>query len=120
MVRFHWHVEEGAGASILPGSMTYAAPADSGVQHVAVDIEIPGEAAAQACITVPAGYLRQAGQVGELGVLLGHADAAEWRGPLLDALAVMLAEAGERGGRGEEQRDATCAHSATCILHACC
>jgi hypothetical protein len=91
MVRFHWHVEDGSGAFIPASGMEFEP--DSEVQHITCAIEIAGEAPAAACITVPRGYLTQ-GSVNEVGVLLGHDKAEEWRGPLMTALAVALAEAG--------------------------
>jgi hypothetical protein len=91
MVRFHWHVEDGCGASIPAGGMAFAP--GSAVQHVSCSIEVPGEGPAQACITVPRGYLTP-GAVKEAGVLLGHDDPVQWQGALLTGLAVALAEAG--------------------------
>jgi hypothetical protein len=94
MVRFRWHVEDGHGASIPHGGMAFHK--DTAVQHIHCSIDIPGEPPAQACITVPRGYLSE-GKVQEVGVLLGHDTPPEsWDGPLLTGLAVALAEAGAR------------------------
>lgn len=92
MVRFHWHVEDGSGASIPHGGMTFYS--DTAVQHINCNIEIPGEPHAQACITVPRGYLSE-GKVKEIGILLGHDTPESWDGPLLTGIAVALAEAGK-------------------------
>lgn len=91
MVRFHWHVEDGSGASIPHGAMSFHK--DTAVQHIYCNIEIPGEPHAQACITVPGGYLSE-GKVKEIGILLGHDTPESWDGPLLTGIAVALAEAG--------------------------
>lgn len=91
MVRFHWHVEDGSGASIPHGGMAFHA--DTAVQHIRCSIEVPGEPPAQAIITVPRGYLSE-GQVKEIGILLGHDTPDSWEGPLLTGIAVALAEAG--------------------------
>lgn len=91
MVRFHWHVEDGSGASIPHGSMAFHK--DTAVQHINCNIEIPGEPHAQACITVPRGYLTEP-KVKEIGILLGHDTPESWDGPLLTGIAVALAEAG--------------------------
>eukprot|EP00879_Flechtneria_rotunda_P006050 GHRR01006363.1.p1 GENE.GHRR01006363.1~~GHRR01006363.1.p1 ORF type:complete len:476 (+),score=185.34 GHRR01006363.1:2625-4052(+) len=93
MVRFHWHVEDGAGAFSPPGAMTYHK--ETGVQHVICHIEVPGERPpAQAFFTVPAGYMTE-GKVRDIGIVLGHGDKAEdWQGTLLTEIAVTLAQAG--------------------------
>jgi hypothetical protein len=96
MVRFHWHVEDGSGASIPHGGMSFHE--DTAVQHINCNIEILGEPHAQACITVPRGYLSE-GKVKEIGILLGHDEADSWQGPLLMGIAVALAEAGVYGVR---------------------
>jgi hypothetical protein len=66
---------------------------DTAVQHINCNIEIPGEPPAQACITVPRGYLSE-GKVKEIGILLGHDTPESWDGPLLTGIAVALAESG--------------------------
>jgi hypothetical protein len=91
MVRFHWHVEDGCGASIPHGGMSFHKA--TAVQHINCNIEIPGEPHAQACITVPRGYLSE-GKVQEVGILLGHDTPESYDGPLLTGVAVALAEAG--------------------------
>lgn len=91
MVRFHWHVEDGSGASIPAGAMSFHK--DTAVQHINCNIEIPGEPHAQAIITVPRGYLSE-GKVKEAGILLGHDKPEAWDGALLTGIAVALAEAG--------------------------
>lgn len=95
MVRFQWHVEEGYGAVIPPRGMQYHP--DTAVQHVACEIEVPGDTQpANAMFTVPAGYMTD-GKVKNVGIILGHGEnAEEWKGTLLTELAVKLAQAGKQ------------------------
>ncbi len=95
MVRYHWHVEDGHGAFIPPGSM--AMHPCTHIQHALCEIQVPGQPGpnAEACFTVPMRHLNE-GRVRDVGVILGHGDdAEEWQGPLLTQTAVALAQAGE-------------------------
>lgn len=118
MVRFHWHVEDGSGASIPAGAMNFHK--DTAVQHINCNIEIPGEPHAQAIITVPRGYLSE-GKVKEAGILLGHDMPESWDGALLTGIAVALAEAGVLPCWGACWSDAACRTAAAaaflCLRH---
>ncbi|GFR44573.1 hypothetical protein Agub_g5848, partial [Astrephomene gubernaculifera] len=93
MVRFHWHVEDGLGASVGPGQLVYLR--DYGVLQAMVEIEMPGGGTLEACMTIPQNYNTDSG-VKELGVVLAApgCEAGDWRGRLLSEVAVGLARSG--------------------------
>lgn len=67
----------------------------AGVRHITLDMELAGQnETVMSLLTVPADYL-DASKISPVGIVLAHgSDAEDWRGPLLEQLAVQFAQAG--------------------------
>ncbi len=91
MVRFHWHVEHGISAHCPRGP---CALVEGGVRHIEAESDVAGQKETLPLIfTVPPAYLSD-GAVRDVGVVLAHSDAVEWRSTLLTELAAALAASG--------------------------
>ncbi|KAK9831427.1 hypothetical protein WJX81_003930 [Elliptochloris bilobata] len=91
MVRFHWHVEHGLSA-YCPREP--AVIAEGGVRHIEAESEVSGQKETLPLVfTTPPNCLVD-GVIRDVGVLLAHSDAVEWKGKLLTELAVTLAASG--------------------------
>lgn len=96
MVRFHWHVDQSVSAHCPRGPCTLV---EGGVRHIEAESEVAGQKEALPLIfTVPPKYLSD-GAVRDVGVVLAHSDAVEWRSTLLTELAVALAASGVRSAK---------------------
>jgi len=91
MVRFHWHVEHGISAHCPRGP---CALVEGGVRHIEAESEVAGQKETLPLIfTMPPAYLSD-GAIQDVGVVLAHSDAVEWRSTLLTELAAALAASG--------------------------
>jgi hypothetical protein len=88
MVRFYWQVDDSCSAFVPVKGL---ADADTHVQHVSIDMEVPGVSGyASAVLTLPLGMTNGAPseRMRRVGVVLAHdADASSWKGELMTALA---------------------------------
>ena len=91
MVRFHWHVEHGLSA-YCPREP--AVVAEGGVRHVEAEAEISGQKETLPMVFTTPPNCFTGGPVKEIGVVLAHSDAVQWKGRLLTELAVALAASG--------------------------
>ena len=91
MVRFHWHVEHGLSA-YCPREP--AVVAEGGVRHVEAEAEISGQKETLPMVFTTPPNCFSGGPIKEIGVVLAHSDAVEWKGRLLTELAVALAASG--------------------------